>query len=142
MSRGPEAFQPATPPGPAEVHRRIVEAVNAGRYNDGLALIDPNVLDHRGGSSGDHRGIDAWRDKWEHMYDGFHDASATIEHNVEAGNTSVNRYTLRATHTATSRSYEIQGLDMVRVRNGKLVEHWAFADMAAMRYQLSLDDHT
>jgi predicted ester cyclase len=142
MSRGPEVFGPATPCGPAEVHRRIVEAANAGRFDDGLALIDPDVLDHRGGSSGDHRGIDAWRDKWAHMYDGFHDACATIEHNVEAGDTSVNRYTLRATHTATGRCYEIQGLDMVRVRNGKLVEHWAFADMAAMRHQLSLDAPT
>jgi ketosteroid isomerase-like protein len=142
MSRGPEKSPPATPSRPAEVHRRIVEAANTGRYDDGLALIDPDVLDHRGGSSGDHRGIDAWRDKWEHMYDGFHDACATIEHNVEAGDTSVNRYTLRATHTATGRSYEIRGLDMIRVRNGKLVEHWAFADMAAMRCQLGLDDHT
>ena len=31
------------------------------------------------------------------MHDGFEDVSATIEHNVEAGDTSVNRYTLRAT---------------------------------------------
>lgn len=76
------------------------------------------------------------------MFVGGHDASARIEHNVEAGDTSVNRYTLRATHTATGRSYEIQGLDMIRVRNGKLVEHWALADMTAMRRQLGLDNHT
>jgi predicted ester cyclase len=142
MSSGHDVLRPAMSYGPAEVHQRIVEATNAGRYEDGLALIDPDVLDHRGGSSGDHRGIDAWRDKWENMYDGLQDVSATIEHNVEAGDTSVNRYTLRATHTASGRSYEIQALDMVRVRNGKLVEHWAFADMAAMRRQLGLDDRT
>jgi predicted ester cyclase len=140
MNSSQEAFRPARSNGPAEVHQRIVQAANAGRYEDGLALIDADVLDHRGGSSGDHRGIDAWRNKWEHMYDGFQDVSATIEHNVEAGDISVNRYTLRGTHTASGRSYEIQGLDMVRVRNGQLVEHWAFADMVAMRGQLGLDD--
>jgi predicted ester cyclase len=130
---------PDEPGGPAEIHRRIVEAVNAGRRDEGLALIHPDVLDHRGGSSGDHRGIDAWRDKWEHMYDGLQDVSAAIEHNVAAGDTSVNRYTLRATHTASGRSYEIQGLDMIRVRDGKLVEHWALADLAAMGHQLGAD---
>ena len=31
-------------------------------------------------------------------------------------------------------------MDMVRVRNGKLVEHWAFPDTTAMRRQLGLDD--
>jgi predicted SnoaL-like aldol condensation-catalyzing enzyme len=126
-------------PGPADVHRRIVEAANTGRYEDGLALIDPEVLDHRGLGPGDHRGIAAWRDKWAHMNDGFHNASATIEHNVAAGDTSVNLYTLRATHTATGRSYEIQGLDMVRIRDGRLVEHWGFADWPAMRRQLDPD---
>jgi ketosteroid isomerase-like protein len=125
--------------GPAEVHRRVVEAANTGRHEEGLALVDPDVLDHRGGGSGDHRGIGAWREKWKHMHDGFQNVSATIEHNVEAGDTSVNRYTLRATHTASGRSYEIPGLDMVRVRNGKLVEHWAFADLTAMRSQLGLE---
>jgi predicted ester cyclase len=123
---------------PAAVHRRIVEASNAGRSEEALALIDPDVLDHRGGTSGDHHGIDAWREKWEHMYDGLQDVSATIEHNVESGDVSVNRYTLRGTQTASGRRYEIQGLDMIRVRNGRLVEHWAIADLAAMQHQLGL----
>ncbi len=70
------------------------------------------------------------------MYDGLQDVYATIEHNV------ADRYTLRATHTASGRSYEIQGLDMIRVRNGKLVEHWALADLAAMHHQLGLDDRS
>lgn len=63
----------------------------------------------------------------------------TIEHNVASGDTSVNRYTLRGTHTASGRRYEILGLDMVRVRNGKVVEHWALLDADAMRAQLGLD---
>jgi ketosteroid isomerase-like protein len=121
---------------PADVHRQIVDAVNAGRHDEGLALVDPDVVDHRGARLGDHHGIDAWRTKWQHMHDGFRDVSATIEHNVEDGDTSVNRYTLRATHVDSGRSYEIQGLDMVRVRDGRLVEHWAFADTSGMRHQL------
>jgi predicted ester cyclase len=133
------AGQPATA-GPAEVHRRVVQAyehVLTGRLDAALALIDPDVLDHRGGLDGDHHGLEAWRQKWERArHSGFHDVSATIEQNVEAGDTSVNRYTLAGTHTASGRRYAILGLDMVRVRNGRIVEHWALLDADAMRSQL------
>lgn len=126
---------------PAEVHRRVVEMydeVLAGRLDDALALIDPDVIDHRGGAAGDHYGIDAWRRKWESVGDyGFHDVSVTIEQNVEAGDTSVNRYTSRGTHTESGRRYEVLGMDMVRIRNGRIVEHWALRDSDAVRHQLA-----
>lgn len=125
-----------------EIHRRVVEMydeVLAGRTDEALALIDPDIVDHRGGSSGDHHGIDAWRRKWETLGDhGFHDVSVTIEQNVTAGDTSVNRYTSRGTHTATGRRYEVLGMDMVRVRDGRIVEHWAVRDSDAVRHQLGL----
>jgi predicted ester cyclase len=126
----------------AEVHRRVVEMydeVLAGRMDEALTLIDPGIIDHRGGSAGDHHGIEAWRRKWESLGEyGFHDVSVTIEQNVTAGDTSVNRYTSRGTHTATGRRYEVLGLDMVRVRNGRIVEHWAVRDSDAVRHQLDL----
>jgi ketosteroid isomerase-like protein len=129
-------------PGPAEVHRRVVEMydeVLAGRLDDALELIDPDVIDHRGGTSGDHHGIAAWREKWENAGSlGFHDVTVTIEQNVAAADTSVNRYTTRGTHTASGRSYEVLGLDMVRVRDGRIVEHWALRDSTAVRHQLGL----
>ena len=50
----------------------------------------------------------------------------------------MNRYTSRGTHTATGRTYEILTIDMVRVRNGQIVEHWALRDQAAMDLQLGL----
>jgi ketosteroid isomerase-like protein len=130
--------------GPGEVHRRVVALygeVLAGRLDEALALIDPDVVDHRGGSSGDHRGIDAWRRKWEGFGAGgpFHDVSVTIEQNVVQGDTSVNRYTTRGTHTASGRRYEVLGLDMVRVRDGRIVEHWALRDSDAVRHQLGVE---
>jgi len=126
----------------SEVHQRIVELDSAGQRAEALALIDPDVIDHRGGVSGDHQGLAAWEDKWEHMYDGLRDVSATIEHNVASGDFSVNRYTLRGTHTASGRRYKVTGLDMIRVRDGKLAEHWALLDSAAMHHQLDLGNDT
>lgn len=121
----------------AEVHRRLVELSDAGRHEEALALIDPDAVDHRGGTSGDHVGVDAWREKWARMNEGIADASVTIEQNVTSGDCSVNRYTVRGTQTETGRSYAVTGIDMIRVRGGRLVEHWAVLDVTAMRAQLS-----
>jgi predicted ester cyclase len=123
----------------ADIHRRCVELVGAGRRDEALALIDPDVVDHRGGTSGDHHGIAAWRDKWDHMAYGSQGLSMTVEQNVADGDFSVNRYTIRGTDATTGRGYEITGIDMIRVRDGKLAEHWAVLDSSAMRHQLGLD---
>lgn len=137
----PERMEDVIPTtGAAHVHRRIVELGAAGRREEALALIDPDVIDHRGGVSGDHYGLVAWKDKWEHMYDGLRNVSLTIENNVASGDFSVNRYTFRGTHVASGRSYEITGIDMIRVRNDKLAEHWALLDSTAMRHQLGVAD--
>lgn len=122
MSGQPEA---------SDVHRRVIELFSAGRRGEALALIDPHVVDHRGGASGDHEGVDAWRAKWETMAD----VSVTIEQNVTEGPFSVNRYRIRGTDAASGRQYEVNGIDMVRVQGGKLVEHWALLDSAAVRHQ-------
>ncbi|MFC4592530.1 ester cyclase [Sphaerisporangium corydalis] len=131
-------------PGPAEVHRLLVESypeVLQGRLDGPLSLIDPDVIDHRGGLDGDHHGVDAWRRKWERAgaESGFTDIDVTVERNVESGDTSVNRYTSRGTHTASGRRYEVTSMDMIYVRDGRVVEHWALRDQTAIRAQLGLE---
>ncbi|WP_275560158.1 ester cyclase [Streptomyces sp. 5-6(2022)] len=139
----PQGAEDTADPGPGEIHRRVVESygqILEGRLDEALELIDPEVVDHRGGTQGDHRGRDARRQKWERMSAGsaFHDVSVTIEQNVVCGDTSVNRYTSRGTHTDTGRRYGVLSMDMVRIRNGRIVEHWALRDADAMRDQLGL----
>jgi ketosteroid isomerase-like protein len=141
----PHGTDDTTHPGPGEIHRRIVERyaeVLEGHreLDEALTLIDSEVIDHRGGRQGDHHGRKAWRERWEQASADrtFHDVSLTIEQNVVSGDTSVNRYTSRGTHAASGRRYEILGIDMVRVRDGRIVEHWALRDATAMRHQLGL----
>jgi ketosteroid isomerase-like protein len=153
MPAQPEPTAPARPARPAvpagtasaaEVHRRLVELfpelLATGQFDAGLALIDEDVLDHRGGAVGDHRGRAAWRQKWELMAAGgygFTDTSVTVEQNVASGDTSVNRYTSRGTDAATGRRYEVTSMDMIRVRGGRIVEHWALQDSSGIRHQIS-----
>lgn len=128
----------------AEVHRRLVDAwpdILAGRLDEALTLIAPDVIDHRGGTSGDHVGRDAWRQKWKQAgSSGFHDVSVTVEQNLSSGDTSTNRYLSRGTHPESGRSYEVCGMDMIHVADGQVVEHWAVRDSTAVHHQLGYND--
>ncbi|MEW2503311.1 MULTISPECIES: ester cyclase [unclassified Amycolatopsis] len=123
---------------PAEVHRRIVETAFT---EEGLKYVDPDVIDHRGGAGGDHVGIAAWREKWAAISRGefladFRDLAVRVEQNVSDGEFSVNRYTSTGTQVSTGRSYAVTSMDMVRVRDGRIVEHWALMDVTDRAAQL------
>jgi predicted SnoaL-like aldol condensation-catalyzing enzyme len=114
----------------ADVHSRLLKLypeVLAGRLDEALELIDPDVVDHRGGTQGTHRGIDAWRQKWAGV--AGNDVTVTVEQNVSQGDISVNRYTIAGP------GYAVTGIDMIRVRDGRLVEHWAVLDTTAIQHQ-------
>lgn len=117
-------------PGPAEVVRAIIAARQENDLETGLRLIAPESLDQ-----GNRATREGWRHKWEQMRAGSPDMEVTTEHSVADGEWVANRYTIRGTHTGdffgqppTGKRFEIRGMDMVRVRDGQLIEHWAFAE--------------
>ena len=121
---------------PAEVHKLGVELYNAGRYEQGYERVDPDVVDYSGGV--ERRGIDAWRaargeSGWAAD---FENLSVTVEQNVAAGEFSVNRYLTRGRHKKSGKEFAVLGMDMIRVRDGKIVEHWALMDVTRLREQL------
>lgn len=124
--------------GPAEVLRRLIEAFNAGDFDRAMSYIAPDAVNH-GPPPTD--GLAAWRQSWIAMQTAFPDFHADIEQTVEEGDTVCHRYTLRGTNSGgeapTGRRFSALGLDMVRVRNGQIIEHWALADAAGMAEQLN-----
>jgi predicted ester cyclase len=115
--------------GPAAVVRAIIAGREADDLDAGLRLIAPESLDQ-----GRRVTREEWRRKWQLMSTGCPDLEVTTEHSVENGEWVANRYTIRGTHTGdffgaapTGERFEISGMDMVRVVDGLLVEHWAFA---------------
>jgi predicted ester cyclase len=128
----------------AEVHRRAVllyPAILAGDYDESLPLIHQDVVDHRGGAAGDHVGKDAWRAKyrWLRERSDICDVSVTVEQTLSVGDISVNRYTSRGTDPRTGRRFAVTSMDMIRVVDGQIIEHWALQDQQAIRHQLGLD---
>ena len=122
-----------------EVHRQLLASWSAVLTGDldALDLIDEHVIDHRGGREGDHVGRDAWREKWQRMAAAYRERqqSVTVEQQVADGAWSVHRYTTRGTDVETGHPYAVTSMDMIRVVDGRLVEHWAVVDTVAIRAQ-------
>jgi steroid delta-isomerase-like uncharacterized protein len=73
----------------------------------------------------------------------FPDASHTIEDVIAEGNKVMTRVTARGTFLGECIGYqpngniiEISGIAVHRVENGRLIEHWAHADMAGFMHQI------
>jgi steroid delta-isomerase-like uncharacterized protein len=127
---------------PTEVVRRLIDALNAGDFDRAEKYIAPDAVNHAA-PPGTKPGVTGFRSAWEALRSGFPDFRFTIEHSVESGDVVASRYRNRGTQKgefmglpATGRSFQALGLDMVRVRDGQVVEHWALFDLAQMRAQL------
>ena len=109
---------------PAEVLDRMTEAYRRGDFDAGMALIDPAAIDHSapGGPSND---LAAWRGRWEQAHAAMPDVRVDVEQVLVDGDMVARR--LRSHGHRDGRPFALRGMDMVRVRAGKLVEHWAFA---------------
>jgi predicted ester cyclase len=121
--------------GPAAVLRAMNAALQGNDLEAALALIAPDSHDQ-----GRLATREDWRRKWEQMRAGCPDMEVTTEHRMEDGDWVAHRYTIRGTHTGdffgqppTGQRFEISGMDMVRVRDGQLIEHWAFAESLRAR---------
>ena len=114
--------------------KAVLRAMGAARReNDleaALSFIAPESLDQ-----GQLVTRDDWRRKWEQMQAGSPDMEVTTEHSVEDGEWIAHRCTIRGTHKSnlfgqppTGERFEVRGMDMVRVRDGQIIEHWAVAE--------------
>lgn len=116
--------------GPAAVMRAILTAQKEGDLEAALRFIASDSLDQ-----GRRATREDWRRKWQLMQAGSPDMVVTTERSLENGEWIANRYTIHGTHTGdlfgqppTGRRFQTRGMDMVRVRDGQLIEHWAFAE--------------
>lgn len=107
---------------PAEVLRRVTDAFVAGDLNQALTYVSPDAVDHSP-LDGTGPGLEGWRQKWEMLRAGASDLQVEVEHSVEGGDTAARRMTTRGTRDG--QPFELVGMDMIRVRDGQIVEHWA-----------------
>jgi steroid delta-isomerase-like uncharacterized protein len=79
------------------------------------------------------------------LLNAFPDCRFTIDDMVAEGDQVVTKKTFRGTHTAkfaglppTGKTVELQFVDIMRVRNGRIVEHWNCIDQLSFMQQLGV----
>lgn len=125
-----------------EVFRRVVEEVfNRSHYQVMPDLFEPDFVEHQFGLKDT---IPGMQSDVEGLHASFPDFNLTIEDIVSSGDMVWARMTGRGTNTGgmfgppNGKKFEITVFDQVRVRNGKVVEHWGSPDRFAMMAQLGM----
>jgi len=124
------------------VVRTYFDAVNAGDEAALDAVVAEDYLQHAPGATPGRATIKRHLALYRA---GFPDLRVGIEDILAEGDRVVARTMTEGTHTGpflghppTRRRFRADGLDIFRLRDGKLVEHWAVFDTLGMLIQLGL----
>jgi len=124
------------------VLRRLAAAINNNDEAAFLDLLVPDVVDHYG-LPGLPPGAEGWNMNRKILRTAFPDACWHEDDVFAEGDRAVGRFTLRATHLGdflgtppSGNSIEVSNIHIVRVVDGKIVEHWGHGDDMGMMRQL------
>ena len=122
--------------------RRFVNEVQSAHK---LELIDelfsPDFVDHYAGSTPPYR--EGTKRFLTMIFTAFPNVSATIHEQTAAGDKVWTRKTFHGTHLGpfmgippTGKPIAVGVMDIFRIENGKIVEHWGISDMLGLMQQI------
>jgi len=124
--------------------RSYTELTNARDLDAAFAHFSPSVVDHAV-RPGMPPGIQGTRLFFNMMFTAFPDLRATIQDIIAEGDKVVDRMTCEGTHQGmfmgappTGRRVTWSFIDINRIVDGKVVEHWAEVDTMGIMQQLGL----
>lgn len=127
----------------AIVRKFIDEAFNGGRLEAIDALLSPDFVEHQALGPGGPTGRDAPRAIVSSLRRAFSDFHLDVEDAASSGDTVWLRLRGTGTHDGpfmgrapTGKRMSITVIDVMRLRDGKIVEHWGVADRLAALGQL------
>lgn len=124
--------------------RKFADFINARDLDAALALLNPDFVDHTP-SVGLPSGIEGVRAFFNMQFAAFPDGQLASEDMIAEGDKVVHRMSGEGTHQGeflgippTGRYVTWSFIDIWRIADGLLVEHWVEADMMDMMQQLGL----
>jgi len=116
--------------------RRVYEIVSTGDFGQAEEIVDQDAPDNElHPDDPPAKLIDTFKETFSEAREGFPDLSITVEDVMAEGDRVAARVTMRGTHLGefqgiapTGKRVEVKAMDMFRISNGKIVEHWGHAD--------------
>lgn len=112
-------------------------------------LCDPKFVDHNPGPGQTGSGVQGIKEMTAMFRSAFPDLGVTIEDLVAEKDTVVARLTIVGTHKGafmgappTGKKITMRGLDMFRVKNGKVTEVWHYGDEMVALAQIGVKPPT
>lgn len=128
----------------ALVHRLFEEVVNAGELSAMDEILAPDFVSHEELPPGIPSGREGAKQLFSMLRSAFPDLHATIEDEIAEGDKVVARLTFSGTHQGefmeiapTGRRVAYAVIDILRIADGQVVEHWALSDALGLMQQLS-----
>jgi predicted ester cyclase len=118
------------------IARRVYEIISTGDFDRAEEIVDASAPDNelRPGDPAA-KLIDTFKETFSKARAGFPDLSITVEDVMAEGDRVTARVVMRGTHRGefqkiapTGKRVEVRAIDMFRIREGKIVEHWGHAD--------------
>ena len=118
------------------IARRVYEIIFAGDFDLAQEIVDPSAPDNEL-LPGDPPAklIDTFKETFSEAREGFPDLTIAVEDVMAEGDLVTARVTMRGTHRGefqgiapTGKRVEVRAIDIFRIEDGKIVEHWGHAD--------------
>jgi steroid delta-isomerase-like uncharacterized protein len=118
------------------IARRVYDIVSTGDFERAREIVDQDAPDNELHSDDPPaKLIDTFKETFSEAREGFPDLSITVEEVMAEGDRVAARVVMRGTHQGefqglapTGKRVEVKAIDMFRISNGKIVEHWGHAD--------------
>ena len=128
-----------------QLSRRFTELFSTGDEALADQILSPGVVFHGTAGDGELRGVDALKGFVAGYGRAFPDAHSTVEDQVAEGDKVVTRWRARGTHrgelgpiAATDRPFEMDGVTIERIEDGRIAEVWAARDELGLLRQLGV----
>jgi steroid delta-isomerase-like uncharacterized protein len=118
------------------IARRVYEIISTGDFDRAEEIVDASAPDNEL-RSGDPPAklIDTFKETFSEAREGFPDLTIAVEDVMAERDRVTARVTMRGTHRGefqgiapTGKWVEVRAIDMFRIEDGKIVEHWGHAD--------------
>lgn len=118
------------------IARRVYEIISTGDFDRAGEIVDAEAPDSEL-LPGDPpaRLIETFKDTFLEARNAFPDLSVAVEDIMAEGDRVAARVTMRGTHRGefqgiapTGKRVEVKAIDMFRISDGRIVEHWGHAD--------------